>query len=823
MRKIQGIRWKESVGNKWQNENNLGKGMPVAAEIIHATVCTVIFMCATRIMLEDVFSWAKLGVGTILLMAIMTILVSGIMEMASRVSREKAKVTGWCLLPIGAICFILFLWIGGNFKTFASGMQKIASLYIVEWNDYFDVEVKCSGGSEANITFALNFLIVCIAFLTIWGARMLRRNVLLSIVPFLVLIAELSVGYSPKGVGVFFVLTGILLSNTLSWKASDFRLAPGSKNNFSLKSRYFMWFPVGVWVLIVCVLVNFTGASAAAGLIKYSDEIKEFQEEFLDGLENWSFWDIFSGDSKVAELNNDTPEYDHEPVLKITIDSRPLGNIYLKGFYADTYDDGVWEADLDSFEDACDDEGYDVDEISEKVANLAVTKLADIYGWKEGDDYAIVSSASMEYIQSTGTKAYLPYFVYVDADKVGIEGDSRFEKDSSTDKLSFYLWELGTSYESYVSSIATVSIRRWETWYEEYVDEHYLEVPDDLTNVHKVAEEISKKIEDIGYTSASYNGDNRFRLYAAECVVDWMKANTKYSTNLPELPSGEDPIEYFLGTSKTGYCMHYASASVMILRELGVPARYVSGYIANRSLFSSDGDNYVATILDDKAHAWVEIYLNGVGWVPVEVTKGYTSSSINIDDDNDEPDYMQDDDDLTEEITTKNDIEDDEPQEQESKNSSEGNEDDDVQLGIASSSGGTGGSGGNIFKVLKVLLIVAVILAVMALIVWGFLRVKADYRNKLLRQMRGKKTLRAIKTMNRRIYRKLRTSGKVFKSSLTDGAYEEILKKTYVDIPAEEWQHYMTIVKAAEFSRREFSVDEMEFCYGIYRRVIRNS
>ena len=60
--------------------------------------------------------------------------------------------------------------------------------------------------------------------------------------------------------------------------------------------------------------------------------------------------------------------------------------------------------------------------------------------------------------------------------------------------------------------------------------------------------------------------------------------------------------------------MHFASAAVLLLRQLGIPARYVSGFTAELSA------DETVNVPDSAAHAWVEIYLDGFGWYPVEVT-----------------------------------------------------------------------------------------------------------------------------------------------------------------------------------------------------------
>jgi hypothetical protein len=71
--------------------------------------------------------------------------------------------------------------------------------------------------------------------------------------------------------------------------------------------------------------------------------------------------------------------------------------------------------------------------------------------------------------------------------------------------------------------------------------------------------------------------------------------------------------------------MHFASAGVLMFRYMGIPARYVSGFSAELA------QGKTVAVPDSAAHAWVEIYLDGYGWYPVDVTPGYSPGE------NDEP------------------------------------------------------------------------------------------------------------------------------------------------------------------------------------------
>jgi hypothetical protein len=81
------------------------------------------------------------------------------------------------------------------------------------------------------------------------------------------------------------------------------------------------------------------------------------------------------------------------------------------------------------------------------------------------------------------------------------------------------------------------------------------------------------------------------------------------------MPAGtEDFALWFLRESDTGYCVHYASATAVLLRAAGIPARYVSGYLVRTQT------NTAVDVHHKEAHAWVEYYIPGIGWTMLEST-----------------------------------------------------------------------------------------------------------------------------------------------------------------------------------------------------------
>lgn len=134
-----------------------------------------------------------------------------------------------------------------------------------------------------------------------------------------------------------------------------------------------------------------------------------------------------------------------------------------------------------------------------------------------------------------------------------------------------------------------------------------------------------------------------------EYVCNYLSENYSYSTNPPKNKENIDPLLFFIRDSKTGYCMHFASTGVMMLRMLGIPARFAEGYVVKTSDIEAGEENWTdllqirdqsglsiqeeqyvtVAVKDDCAHAWAEILIPGYGWYPIEMTTPY--HSVNTD------------------------------------------------------------------------------------------------------------------------------------------------------------------------------------------------
>ncbi|MCL2741540.1 MAG: DUF3488 and transglutaminase-like domain-containing protein [Oscillospiraceae bacterium] len=88
-----------------------------------------------------------------------------------------------------------------------------------------------------------------------------------------------------------------------------------------------------------------------------------------------------------------------------------------------------------------------------------------------------------------------------------------------------------------------------------------------------------------------------------------------YSLKPGAVPQGADFVDYFLFQSREGYCSYFASAMVVMLRASGIPARYVEGYYT-----SGEPEDGVYEVTNRTAHAWVEAYIEGMGWTVFDPT-----------------------------------------------------------------------------------------------------------------------------------------------------------------------------------------------------------
>ncbi len=160
----------------------------------------------------------------------------------------------------------------------------------------------------------------------------------------------------------------------------------------------------------------------------------------------------------------------------------------------------------------------------------------------------------------------------------------------------------GESYtvESAVVDPEPAELQQAGTSYPEEVTEHYLQRPESTSSA-------------FDERTAEITADAETPYETAVAIEDYLRSSNDYSLEV-ERPDG-DVAEAFLLEMDEGYCVYFATAMTQMLRAEDVPARYATGYTAGEEV---EEDTYTVRGLD--AHAWVEVYFPGHGWVPFEPT-----------------------------------------------------------------------------------------------------------------------------------------------------------------------------------------------------------
>ena len=160
---------------------------------------------------------------------------------------------------------------------------------------------------------------------------------------------------------------------------------------------------------------------------------------------------------------------------------------------------------------------------------------------------------------------------------------------------------------SLVSVADKGSLRRASAPIPESVRRSYLQIPSTLPQrVRDLAREV---------TASATNAYDK-----AEAIEGFLRTNYRYAPVVRPPPPNRDPIDFFLFDLKEDFCEYFASSMVMMLREVGVPARLIEGFTSGT--FDPVSGQYIVKQVN--AHAWVEAYFPGYGWIEFEPTPSET-------------------------------------------------------------------------------------------------------------------------------------------------------------------------------------------------------
>lgn len=153
---------------------------------------------------------------------------------------------------------------------------------------------------------------------------------------------------------------------------------------------------------------------------------------------------------------------------------------------------------------------------------------------------------------------------------------------------------------------------------------------DDITHRSSIVQDYleANVPESVTETALSITAGYTTPLEKAFAIQNYLRNNFTYSLDVPDIPEGSDFVEFFL-ESKTGYCTYFASAMCMMSRVNGIPARFVEGFYVDVPNSELSGPTTVI-VSGKSAHAWCEIYIDGIGWIPLDSTPGAGANTPEI-------------------------------------------------------------------------------------------------------------------------------------------------------------------------------------------------
>ena len=139
------------------------------------------------------------------------------------------------------------------------------------------------------------------------------------------------------------------------------------------------------------------------------------------------------------------------------------------------------------------------------------------------------------------------------------------------------------------------------------------EAPENVQRYLQVPETLPDRV---GALARRITAGTTNRYDQVKAIEAYLARRYEYQIESPIAPPGQDAVDHFLFETDVGYCEQFASATVMMMRTLGVPARVVVGYTpGTRNPFTG-----LYEVKASDAHAWVEVYFPRLGWYEFDPT-----------------------------------------------------------------------------------------------------------------------------------------------------------------------------------------------------------
>lgn len=403
--------------------------------------------------------------------------------------------------------------------------------------------------------------------------------------------------------------------------------------------RYFRYGSTSVLALIVtAAVVISTGAVVPANMTFDYEKIFNSAKE-LGNKASEKFEDIFGtnlGTGKAAKeyfsysqygdnsggIEISRPSDSERPVLGVTLERNDIP-VYLRGDIGVSFNGESWTALKDEY--SKNPYYKQIEDFYPESMYQVARQISSYYGF-DPDSFLPLQKVSIDYLRKTGV-VFQPLAAYEldykDSEYFESYGDTVFrtngrkylntyESLALTPNMSFL------SLRQFINDAASAGNGDWTIpggvsadQYHNYM-ESYLSYCDMYKKENNtVIDGLVAELYELGYLSGGMD-----RYSAADGICRYFKDNFSYSLTVD---NGDDVLDSFLYKTKEGHCALFATSATLALRRLGIPARYVTGYVVSGQ-GEKTADGYAYTLREKDLHAWVEVYFKNIGWLPFDPT-----------------------------------------------------------------------------------------------------------------------------------------------------------------------------------------------------------
>lgn len=542
---------------------------------------------------------------------------------------------------------------------FVAFKKEVYHIFLKYYEDVFHFRI--SKNQALPVSYAFVLCSIPISFVINFILRKDGPRILFVIISILPVCSPFLVGLTgSEKVLMLYIAYAITILGSKARKSPEVR-----------KKIQFIMFALTTFCMLIMIRIFPSDYYESIDSEKIKQSVQETFNDFEDRFYQSFFYDqddsaIFTGGLNYGEFGwVDEVHYLNKDAVTVTISEtvreQSAFSLYLRSYIGEKYESNHFTTldqaaclekdDLDKRYD------YDLGELNsnylsqfglhglENNINIANIKVQNIW---EGPDYYIPyfctdeveegRDGKLQYEKSTDQKEYSTFYYYrgIDTIQESLPISNNKKDTFATEKISKSLPE---EKSDYVYDRAAI-FQTVESDYRAYVKKYDLSIPVGLSEKTVALFSGFARSRAIEFHDLTNNKEHLFQYgsygtiidesylnYCINTIKSYLASNTKYSLTPGAVPEGRDLIDYFLFENKKGFCAYYAATATLAFRAMGIPARYVEGFKASKQDIlnaTKVGEHEISfTLKDANAHAWVEIYIDGFGWYPVDVTPGY--------------------------------------------------------------------------------------------------------------------------------------------------------------------------------------------------------